>query len=71
MQLLYQLCACICFIYDCFLLEAPLTFIDISKRKYFLQARPSESSMLYENKPRTVRLSSILLKEGNEPTPVL
>ena len=52
------------------LLEAPLTFIGISKKKYFLQARPSESAMLYENKLRTGRLSSILTKEGNEPIPV-
>ena len=51
------------------ILEAPLILLEFPIT-YFMQARPSESVMLYENKPRTVRLSSISLKEGNEPTPV-
>ena len=52
------------------ILEAPLILSEFPMT-YFMQARPLESAMMYENKPRTVRLRSISLKEGNAPTPVL
>ena len=37
------MCACICFIYDHFARTSTCNCIDISERKYFLQARPSET----------------------------
>ena len=41
------------------------------RKNYFLQARPSESAMLYENKPRTVHPIPISTNKGNEPILVL
>ena len=51
------------------ILEAPLILLEFPIT-YFMQARPSESVMLYENKPRTFRLNLILTNKGNEPIPV-
>ena len=48
----------------------PLILLEFPK-KYFIRARPSESAMLYENKPRAVCISSILTNKGNGPILVL